>query len=102
MHGLFVRWYDDDGVRRRYVPDFKVWIDDAVFEIHEIKSVYMEKDEDNQRKFQAAIRKGWREGWEFKVLTEETNPEFKDFDPQQSEWFIDYDKRTWALINARL
>jgi hypothetical protein len=98
IHKMIVRWVDENGFFRCYVPDFKVWIDDNTFEIHEIKSVYMESDEDNQRKFHAAIRKGWREGWEFKVLTEETNPEFKEFDPQQSEWFVDYDEKTWDLI----
>ena len=142
QHGITVRWRDGDGFEHRYVPDFQVWISEDVFEIHEIKSAYinslekddgegnglvkeknsqqqfprsikiggafvkrfyayvnrMEKDEDNQRKFQAAIRKGWREGWEFRVLTEDTNPEFDDFDPATSEWFIEYDKKTLKLL----
>lgn len=97
-HGIIVRWYDSDGFEHRYVPDFQVWLSEEVFEIHEIKSAYMEKDQDNQRKFQAAIRKGWRESWEFRVLTEDTNPEFVDFDPQSSEWFQGYDPKTLNML----
>lgn len=101
-HGLLVRWVDNEGFYHRYVPDFQVWVSDKVWEVHEIKNAYMEKDEANQRKFQAAIRKGWREGWGFKVLTEHTNPEFVGFDPVGSSWFCGYDKKTKHLLDESL
>ena len=88
-HGIIVNWKDSAGKSHRYVPDFLIKYDDRE-EIHEIKNSYSKHLESNKRKFHAAIRKGLRERFDFKVFDEKDFPVFHKYNPENSKYFINY------------
>ena len=98
QHAIKIPYRDEEETQRRYVPDFLIEFDHGK-EVHEIKAEWQREEDRNKRKFQAAIRKGWREGFVFKVITEKDFPEFSSFDPSTSEWFVRYTEKTQALID---
>lgn len=66
---------DEQGQRRRYTPDFKVWYRSGEIEIHEVTVSQRRRRPEMQRREAAARRICQERGWRYVVLTEQSIPQ---------------------------
>jgi hypothetical protein len=69
------RFTDEDGRRRSYTPDFKVWRQDGAIEIHEVTLSKRRVRPDIRRREQAAEEICRPRGWQYIVHTECSLPD---------------------------
>jgi hypothetical protein len=65
---------DEDGKQHSYTPDFKVWRQDGVIEIHEVTLSKRRVRPDIRRREQAAGEICRKRGWRYVVHTEQSLP----------------------------